>query len=571
LPASLQTASSTGGATPRAELLRWNAGWFLGMALGGAALLLGTRYVPHAVLRALGVAMIPAAGAALLAWRDSPLGRDALLAAWALAGAIACGMTGGVAGPLGVWLAAPMMAAIVLGGPRRLALGAALSLIAAAVTALAQADGLVEPRAAGPAAVGLGLIGTLSLSMGLAAALLAAQRRSVRLGEAQAEAAERLRRMLQRQPLVVFTLDDAGLVGEAFGAAGAPVPTAARLRSDGLWAMVETADHPALEAALAHAASTGRATLGFRTPLDRRAWLSIDIQRLTADRLIAVLRDATAERSREAALDQARADAEALNLGKSRFLANMSHELRTPLNAIMGFSDVMRQRIFGALPGRYSEYADLIHDAGSHLLDLINDVLDMSKIEAARYELSLQQLDAREPVQAALRLLRLQADDVGVQLRGVLPMAPLMIEADQRALKQITLNLVSNALKFTPKGGQVTVSLRGASGAMELTVSDTGLGIAADDLERLGRPFEQAGDLEQQTRGTGLGLSLVRAFAELHGGEMVIESRLGEGTAVTVRLPWSRSDDDEADSASEAEQVPAPALADNVVAFSPQR
>jgi cell cycle sensor histidine kinase DivJ len=215
----------------------------------------------------------------------------------------------------------------------------------------------------------------------------------------------------------------------------------------------------------------------------------------------------------------------------------MSHELRTPLNAIMGFSDVMRQRIFGELPGRYAEYADLIHDAGAHLLDLINDVLDMSKIEAARYELSIERMDAREPVQAALRLMRLQADDAGIQLRGGLPATPLHIRADRRALKQITLNLVSNALKFTPKGGLVTVDLQSRVSVLELSVTDTGMGIAAEDLLRLGRPFEQAGDATQQSRGTGLGLSLVRAFAELHGGEMLIESRLGEGTAVTVRLP----------------------------------
>jgi cell cycle sensor histidine kinase DivJ len=261
------------------------------------------------------------------------------------------------------------------------------------------------------------------------------------------------------------------------------------------------------------------------------------LARLSEGRLAGVLRDITPERAREAGLAAAAADAEALALSKSRFLANMSHELRTPLNAIMGFSDIMRQKIFGELPPKYAEYADLIHDAGAHLLDLINDVLDMSKIEAAKYELRLEALDAREPVSAALRLMRVQADDVGVQLRGVLPNDEIAVEADSRALKQITLNLISNALKFTPSGGQVTVSLRALAGAMELSVADTGIGISEADLERLGRPFEQAGDASQQAKGTGLGLSLVRAFAELHGGQMIIESAVGEGTSVTVRLP----------------------------------
>ena len=242
----------------------------------------------------------------------------------------------------------------------------------------------------------------------------------------------------------------------------------------------------------------------------------------------------------------------------------MSHELRTPLNAIMGFADIMRERIFGPLPGKYVEYADMIHDAGSHLLDLINDILDMSKIEAAKYELAIEALDAREPVQAALRLMRLQADDAGVQLRGVLPSAPLEVDADRRALKQITLNLISNALKFTPRGGLVTVSLQAIAGALELTVADTGIGIAQGDLDRLGRPYEQAGDADQQAKGTGLGLSLVRAFAELHGGEMSIESRLGEGTAVSVRLPVL--------AAGEASPTPAPQVAGaEVIAFKPQR
>jgi len=243
------------------------------------------------------------------------------------------------------------------------------------------------------------------------------------------------------------------------------------------------------------------------------------------------------QEAREAKLMEDKAAAEALNSGKSRFLANMSHELRTPLNTIMGFSDIMRARLFGPLPTKYAEYADLIHESGRHLLDLINDLLDVSKIEAERFQLQVEVLDAREPVSAALRLMRVQADDAGLSLRATLPNEPLDIEADPRALKQITLNLLSNALKFTPRGGQVTLNLAGQGDALELSVADTGMGIAPEDLKRLGRPYEQAGDAGQRARGTGLGLSLVRGFAELHGGEMIIESTLGEGTSVLVRLP----------------------------------
>jgi signal transduction histidine kinase len=235
----------------------------------------------------------------------------------------------------------------------------------------------------------------------------------------------------------------------------------------------------------------------------------------------------------QAARDAAESDSKA----KIRFLANMSHELRTPLNAIMGFSDIMRARLFGELSGKYGEYAELIHESGVHLLDLINDVLDMSKIEADKYDLALEVFDVREPVNAALRIMRAQADDVNVHLRTVLPPAALDIDADRRAIKQILLNLISNALKFTPAGGTVTVTVQAVDDALEIVVSDTGVGIAPEDMERIGRPFEQAGDSERRARGTGLGLSLVSAFARLHGGHMAVESELGEGAAFTIRMP----------------------------------
>ena len=253
--------------------------------------------------------------------------------------------------------------------------------------------------------------------------------------------------------------------------------------------------------------------------------------------MIASLRDSRVQRARETDLERARASAEQQNAGKSRFLANMSHELRTPLNAIMGFSDIMRQRLFGPMSDRYAEYAELIHESGSHLLELINDVLDMSKIEAERFELAREDFDARDAITAVLRLMRGQADRAGIQLRGVLPPGALEADADRRALKQIALNLLSNALKFTPKGGSVTLTVQACGPILEMVVADTGVGISSADLARLGKPYEQAGDANQRQAGSGLGLSLVRAFAKLHGGDMTIESVVGEGTTVTVRMP----------------------------------
>jgi len=342
---------------------------------------------------------------------------------------------------------------------------------------------------------------------------------------------------------------------------------------DGLLHTVAEIDRPRVQAALDDAADHGRAEVVFMPAALDSPRLAAVFQKTGTGGLTAILRQAPAAPSRapipasrlngsadaapidgvtpwadlarrlkeaEAARDTAEAGrlrAEADATGRARFLANMSHELRTPLNAIMGFSDIMRSRMFGDLGPRYTDYAELIHESGRHLLDVINDVLDMSKIEAQRFDLSREVFDVREAVNAALRLVRLQADEAGVKLRGVLPAEPLEIDADRRAIKQIVLNLVSNALKFTPAGGSVTVSVDRAGGDFELLVADTGVGIAPEDLERLGRPYEQAGGADERARGTGLGLSLVRSFAELHGGRMSLESRLGEGTAVAVRLP----------------------------------
>ena len=295
-------------------------------------------------------------------------------------------------------------------------------------------------------------------------------------------------------------------------------------------------------AALAKAAAGTEAQIRFapRLALDRRILLVL--RRLEARagepaRLIAVALDATLQHAREEGLDAARAEAEAQSAGKSRFLAHMSHELRTPLNAVIGFSDIMRQRLFGPVPDRYAEYAESIHTAGRHLLALINDVLDVSRIEADRYELNIERFDVREAVSAALALVRVQADDKGVELAAVLPPEALIVSADRRAAKQMLLNLLSNGVKFTPSGGSVTVAAEALGPMLELTVADTGVGVAPEDLVRLGRPFEQAGGAEQRAQGTGLGLSLVRSLAELHQGTMNLDSTLGEGTAVTVRLP----------------------------------
>ena len=565
------TAAPDSGArrTPSETLsqaLVWHAVWTAGCLLALLGLLLGPG-LPWTSAAAVLVGAAPGLAAFALRRWDSGLARAALLGLWAAAGAGACVLAGGIGGPLAAWCLAPLAAAAVFGGSRRMAEAAALSLAAAAIVALAGLAGLGFDAPPAPAAMWLGVLAVTSVGFGLGAGQLLWRRRSGQ-HEALVRAAEaELANLLAEQPDLILALDQDGRVLSAHGRSPQgmmrPNLPGAPLVGVDLRALVDAADRVTVSGALAAAARGEVGACRFAPAGAPERSCALSVRRSGEDRMAAVVRDATAERARERSLEFARDEAEALNTGKSRFLANMSHELRTPLNAVMGFSDVLRQQLFGDMQPRYVEYAEMIHESGRHLLDLINDVLDISKIEAARYELSREVFDARDAVSGALRLLRLQADQSRIALRGLLPPEPLEADADRRAIKQIVLNLVSNALKFTPAGGQITVSLRGDGEDLEIVVTDTGVGIAEADLERLGKPYEQAGDAAHKVMGSGLGLSLVRAFAELHGGGMAIESRLGEGTSVTVRMPVLL--------APRAGGLPPPLHSAKIIAFSPQR
>ncbi len=513
--------------------LLWHAAWALAIAATTGGLSLAGLLPPGPELLALAVGGVAAMLGALLASAGKP-GRAVSVLIWAIAGAAACHLTGGVAGPLAAWCLAPAAAATAYRTRDTLSLGAAASLAAAAVSAL---DGLLLPlpQAAPAIAPWLGLLSLVTVTLGFAGGLVALQgaaQRDVRRGAH----ADHVLALLEGQPLLLGLVERSGRVVLAAGAAIAG-EAPGQLEGRSLGHLVADADLPLLAAALHAAGRDGRASVYVTPKVPADGALEISLRAAGPDRFVAAVRDAREQVLRERRLEAERITAEQQNAGKSRFLANMSHELRTPLNAIMGFSDIMRQRLFGPLGDRYAEYAELIHESGTHLLELINDVLDMSKIEAEKFELSIETFDARDAVSAVLRLMRGQADRAGVHLRGVLPIGPLYADADKRAVKQIALNLISNALKFTPRGGSVTVTVQAAGDVLELVVADTGVGIAHDDLERLGRPYEQAGDAEQRAAGSGLGLSLVRAFARLHGGEMTVESSIGDGTAVTIRMP----------------------------------
>ncbi|HET9159627.1 MAG TPA: ATP-binding protein [Caulobacteraceae bacterium] len=234
--------------------------------------------------------------------------------------------------------------------------------------------------------------------------------------------------------------------------------------------------------------------------------------------------------------------AEAANKAKSEFLANMSHELRTPLNAINGFSEIMVGEMFGAMgDARYKEYAQDILSSGQHLLALINDILDMAKIEAGKMALKLEPLQFEDVAHDALRLMRNRAESAGLNLASEIPTLP-DVDGDYRAIKQILLNLLSNAIKFTPKGGDITLKaelqMTPLGERLRVAVTDTGIGIAKEDLARLAKPFEQIESQHSKTQqGTGLGLALTKSLVELHGGSLLLESEPGEGTTVSFSLP----------------------------------
>jgi signal transduction histidine kinase len=237
-------------------------------------------------------------------------------------------------------------------------------------------------------------------------------------------------------------------------------------------------------------------------------------------------------------LGQLYRELEAASRHKSEFLANMSHELRTPLNAIIGFSEVLEQRMFGELNAKQAQYATVILNSGRHLLSLINDILDLSKVEAGRMELDLGRFSVRLALENTLTLVRDRAARHALGLELLVDDTIGEVVADERKFKQVLLNLLSNAVKFTPEGGRIDVRAVPADGAVEISVSDTGLGIAPEDQELIFEEFRQVGtDYARKREGTGLGLALARKFVELHGGRLWVKSEVGRGSTFTFTLP----------------------------------
>lgn len=281
-----------------------------------------------------------------------------------------------------------------------------------------------------------------------------------------------------------------------------------------------------------------------KTSWDKRTpqgnWIKVDETKTISGISVCLETDITALKERESELLSAMVTAEAAGKARSNFLAMMSHELRTPLNAIIGFSEVMRDELYGPLDVRYREYASDINLSGRHLLEIIGDILDLSKIDAGRMDMQIEDVEIDEAVFDCVRLVKEQANAKDIALE--VNVASLTYAVDGLRFKQILLNLLTNAVKFTPRGGRITIDVSGGEGAdLCLTVADTGIGISKEDIPRVLQPFVQVGNiLVRQSGGTGLGLPLSKALVELHHGSFKIESGAGQGTTVTIRLPQLR-------------------------------
>src|SRR5579883_2034572 len=495
-------------------------------------------------------ALVAPAGLALLSFTAMSLGslEQASLAAFALLIGYLAILTGGMTSPLLVWFALVPAEAALAGGSKAVArAGLAAGLALLAVAAVQAAHLLPGSRLTLPTWQAY----LCSMLAALVQAVLIATAAQDRQRAADAAAAEgaAMYRFLADNAMDLITRHGAdGRIRFASPAAFALlgwVPE--ELNGQTLTMLAHPQDGDVVQAAMMASSYFGRAGSAearLRHKDGRHVWVEIRCRPAQAREgasadIVAVTREIEGRKRQEEALVQARDAALAASRAKSRFLANMSHELRTPLNAIIGFSEVTMREMFGKIGPRYQEYARLIHESGTHLLDLINSVLDMSKIEAGKFALSEEVFSLEETAESALRVLKIPAERSAVLLRLQIAPAARQIFADRRAVKQILVNLLSNGVKYTPAGGEVAISaLVTADAAVEISVRDTGTGIPPADLERLGQPFEQVETAAVRAKeGTGLGLALVKSLAQLHGGEARIASVLGEGTTVTVRLP----------------------------------
>jgi len=464
--------------------------------------------------------------------------------------AVVAWCTGGIGSFAAIWLVVVPLEAALSASRRVVALAASFARVAAGLLMTLSIAHVLPPPAlmdgGNGALAALGIISAALYATGIALGAESLARTSFWLLYAEED---RYRLLARNMTDVIARYGDNGAVLFVSPAAEALFGVrATELSGHGLFDRVHVADRPAYLTALADAASRGeQRSVEFRIRRDgERAvqfiWVEMRCQPLdgasTQREVVAVLRDVSERKTNERALEIARAEQERANAAKSRFLATMSHELRTPLNAIIGFSEMMTNESLVLDPSRKLEYAKLINDSGRHLLSVVNGILDMSKMESGNFEITPEPFTPGTAIVSCCDLLALKARESGVEIKTRIALDLPELVADRRAFNQILINLISNAVKFTPRDGRVTVSAHCEGAKLALVVEDTGVGIGEDDLPRIGEAFFQArASYDRRHDGTGLGLSIVKGLVRLHDGEVDIASRLGKGTRVTVKLP----------------------------------
>jgi cell cycle sensor histidine kinase DivJ len=528
-----------------------------GLALASLPACLAWQGVPGAAACAAVLALVAQLGAAVVLMRTGLFTLAHGLASTALAAMIAGTALWGGSPMTVAWLLVVPAEALLSGSLRSAAVAAALAMMAVGVAAGLNAFA-IAPVQSGPAALTVVLavlLGAHAVAQGLEGACLDRAAKPVK-GRDRSDAA-----VLQAIDDLVTWHDRNGHVVDASAASMRLLSLpAAALHGRGMFARVHVADRPAFLKAISDAATgTQPVAVQFRihgavvaeaeaaTPAVQGAtaiWVEMRAHRVIAagdegHAVVAVTRDVSEQRRRADELEVARAAAEKADALKGRFLATVSHELRTPLNAIIGFSEILGMDAGATLDaGRAKEYAQIIRSSGQHLLEVVNMLLDLSKIETGNFDFVPEPFDLAPLVHGCCDLVGLRAEQAGVALsRDIASDLPEFV-SDRRACRQILINLLSNAVKFTPAGGRITVSVRREHDRLMLVVADTGIGIPEEDLPRLGDPFFQSGAAyDRAHEGSGLGLSVVRGLVGLHRGTMMIESSPGRGTVVSVKLP----------------------------------
>ncbi len=497
----------------------------------------------------------------LLVWYLSKTGqyeRAHLLSACSLALLVAMigAVTGGIASFVVPWIVVIALEASLSASRRLIVSTIAIALL----TAVTLWFVVPYPGSIGFTSSWSMLAGTVSAAI-YAGGLALANSAFVRAGQVAKELSEaRYRLLAQNMSDVIARHGRDGAITFISPAAeqltGVP---ASELLGHRLFERVHLADRPAFLTAISDAARGAvPASLEFRLQREPRTashrgpefvWVEMRSHAIEAGnehretgsprQVVSVFRDISARKADALAIEHARAEAERANDAKSKFLATVSHELRTPLNAIIGFSEMLaREDEMKLDAARRQDYARLIRDSGEHLLAVVNGILDMSRIEAGHFEIVTEPFAVKPLIESCRNMMSLRAEQAGIQLFSDIAADLPEINADPRALRQVVINLVSNAIKFTGQGGKVDISVGSAANQIELIVSDTGVGIPEEDMERLGDPFFQGrSTYDRMNEGTGLGLSVVMGLVKLHGGSVEIESRMRHGTKVIVRLP----------------------------------